>query len=126
MPKVTQQGVVTVPGQASLHHCLAHYEDGLPEMASAKLPLEYIISRKGRWAVAGSQTGMARKKIKIITALRDQLCSRGDYKGKGILKKALDIRPEPDSICLCSQTSSPPSWPSLGPAAHNAEPTPQP
>lgn len=70
--------MVRVPGQACLHHCLARYEDGLPEMASAKLPREYIISIKGRWAVAGSQTGAARRKIKIITALSDQLCSRGD------------------------------------------------
>lgn len=70
--------MVRVPGQASLHRCLARYEDGLPEMASAKLPPEYIISIKGRWAVAGSQTGTARRKIKIITAQSDQLCSRGD------------------------------------------------
>lgn len=46
------------------------------------------------------------KKIKIITALMDQLCSRGDSKGKGILKKALDNRPGPDSVCQSNQTSS--------------------
>ena len=52
-------------------------KDGQPEVASAKLPPESIVSRKGRRAVADSQTGTA-KKIKIITALIDQLCSRED------------------------------------------------
>lgn len=63
---------------AILHNCLACCKDGLPAIASAKLSPEYIVSRKGRWAVAGSQTGTAKKKIKIITVLIDQFCSRGD------------------------------------------------
>lgn len=89
-------------------------------MASSKLPLEYIVSRRGRWAVAGSRTGTAKRKIKTITALIDQLCSWGDEKGKGILKKALDIHPGSDSICRCSQVSSLPP----GPGSRN--PTMQP
>lgn len=76
MPEVAQQGKVMVPGWAILHHCLACSEDGQPEVALAKLPPEYIVSRKGRWAVSGRQTGTAKRKIKIITALIDQLCSR--------------------------------------------------
>lgn len=68
----------TVPDRASLHPGLDCYEDGLPEVALARLPPEYIVSRKGRWAEAGGQTGTAKKKIKIITVLIDQLCSRGD------------------------------------------------
>lgn len=101
-------------------HCLACCRDGLPGMASSKLPPEYIVSRRGRWAVAGSQTGTAKRKIKTITALIDQLCSWGDEKGKGILKKALDIRPGPDSICHCSQISS------LPPGPGSSNPTAQP
>lgn len=67
-----------VPGWAILHCCLACDKDGLPEAASTKLPPEYIVSGKGRWAVAGRQTGTAKEKMKIITALIDQLYSRGD------------------------------------------------
>lgn len=78
LPKVSQQGKVVVPAWAILHNCLACCKDGLPAIASAKLSPEYIVSRKGRWAVAGSQTGTAKKKIKIITVLIDQFCSRGD------------------------------------------------
>lgn len=78
MSKGAQQGKAVVPDWAILHHNLSCYEDELPERATAKLPPEYVVNRKGRWAVAGSQTGTAKKKIKIITALIDQLCSRGD------------------------------------------------
>lgn len=78
MPKAPRTKEVTVPDWASLHPGVACYEDGLPEVALARLPPEYIVSRKGRRAVAGRQTGTAKKKIKIITALIEQLCSRGD------------------------------------------------
>ena len=60
-----QQRKVAVPDRASLHPGVACYEDGLPEVALARLPPEYIISRKGRWAVAGGQAGTAKRKIKI-------------------------------------------------------------
>lgn len=62
LPEVAEQGKVMVPGWAILHHCSAGYEDGQPKVASVKLPPEYIVSRKGRWAVASRQTGTAKKK----------------------------------------------------------------
>lgn len=42
------------------------------------------------------------------------------------MKKALAVRPGPYSICRCSRTAFPPSWPSFSPAAPTAEPRPQP
>lgn len=54
---------------------LGYFKASLPEMALAKLPLKYIVSRMSQWAVAGRT---AKKKIKIITTLIDQLRSRGD------------------------------------------------
>lgn len=66
------------PWLGNLAHCSAGYEDGQPKVASVKLSPEYIVSRKGRWAVASRQTGAAKKKIKIIITLIDQLYSRED------------------------------------------------
>lgn len=37
------------------------------------------------------------------------------------MKKALAVRPGPCSICRCSRTTFPPSWPSVSPAAPTAE-----
>lgn len=77
MPEVTQQW--TRWPQARQVPPLGYFKAGLPEMALAKLPPKYIVSRMSQWAVAGRQAGRtAKKKIKIITTLIDQLHSRGD------------------------------------------------
>lgn len=58
---------------------LGYFKAGFPEMALAKLPPKYIVSRMSQWAVADRQAGRtAKKKIKIITTLIDRLHSRGD------------------------------------------------
>lgn len=58
---------------------LGYFKASFLEMALAKLPPKYIVSKMSQWAVAGRQAGRtAKKKIKIITTLIDQLRSSGD------------------------------------------------
>jgi hypothetical protein len=59
---IAREGVAS--GQAISPHCLGYYKAGWPEMASAKLPPKYIVSRKSQWAVAGRQTGYQRRRLK--------------------------------------------------------------